>query len=62
MKVEAYAADGTTLLATGRLDSADNQVDLTTSTVKFKAVFPNTDGALFPNQFVNARVTLYYAR
>lgn len=59
LKVEAYAADGATLLATGRLDSADNQVDLTTSTVKFKAVFPNTDGALFPNQFVNARVTLY---
>jgi multidrug efflux system membrane fusion protein len=58
LKVEAYGADGKTLVATGRLDSADNQVDLTTSTVKFKALFANTDGALFPNQFVNARVTL----
>ena len=58
LKVEAYGADGKTLMATGRLDSADNQVDLTTSTVKFKALFANTDGALFPNQFVNARVTL----
>jgi multidrug efflux system membrane fusion protein len=26
--------------------------------VKLKAVFDNTDGALFPNQFVNARLTL----
>lgn len=58
LKVEAYGADGNKLLATGRLDSADNQVDLATSTVKFKAIFANTDGALFPNQFVNARVTL----
>jgi multidrug efflux system membrane fusion protein len=59
LKVEAYGADGNDLLATGRLDSADNQVDLATSTVKFKAIFANTDGGLFPNQFVNARVTLY---
>jgi multidrug efflux system membrane fusion protein len=58
LKVEAYGPDGTTRVATGQLDSADNEVDLTTSTVKFKAIFANTDGALFPNQFVNARVTL----
>ena len=58
LKVQAYGADGSNLLATGRLDSADNQVDLATSTVKFKAIFANTDGVLFPNQFVNARVTL----
>jgi multidrug efflux system membrane fusion protein len=34
----------------------DNQIDQTTGTVKLKAVFPNGDGALFPNQFVNARL------
>jgi len=58
LKVEAYDRDGKTLLATGRLESADNQIDPTTSTVKLKALFDNTDGALFPNQFINARLTL----
>jgi len=43
-------------LAAGTLITIDNQVDQTTGTVKFKAVFPNKDGALFPNQFVNARL------
>jgi len=58
IKVEAYDRDGKTLLATGRLESADNQIDPATSTVKLKAVFDNADGALFPNQFVNARLTI----
>jgi multidrug efflux system membrane fusion protein len=56
LRVEAYDRDGKKLLATGRLDSADNVVDLATSTVKLKAIFDNKDGALFPNQFVNARI------
>lgn len=58
LRVDAYDRDGKTLLSTGRLDSADNVVDLATSTVKLKAVFDNKDGALFPNQFVNARITI----
>ena len=29
-----------------------------TGTVKLKALFPNADSALFPNQFVNARLLL----
>jgi Membrane-fusion protein len=32
----------------------DNQIDPNTGTVRLKAVFPNDDGELFPNQFVNA--------
>jgi multidrug efflux system membrane fusion protein len=58
LRVEAYDRDGKTLLSTGKLESADNVVDLATSTVKLKAVFDNTDGKLFPNQFVNARITI----
>lgn len=58
LRVEAYDRDGRTLLATGRLESADNIVDPITSTVKLKALFDNADSALFPNQFVNARLTL----
>src|SRR5205823_9083593 len=38
--------------------TADNQIDQTTGTSKLKAVFPNTDNALFPNQFVNVRLQL----
>jgi multidrug efflux system membrane fusion protein len=58
LRVDAFNRDGKTLLATGRLDSADNVVDLATSTVKLKAIFENREGALFPNQFVNARITI----
>jgi len=43
-------------LATGKLSATDSQVDTTTGTLKMKAIFKNEDGALFPNQFVNARV------
>jgi len=43
-------------LAMGTLLAVDNQVDTTTGTVRLKARFTNTDGNLFPNQFVNARL------
>jgi len=43
-------------IATGEVLTFDNQIDTTTGTVKLKAVFPNQDGALFPSQFVNARL------
>jgi multidrug efflux system membrane fusion protein len=45
-------------IASGTLLTIDNQVDTTTGTVKFKALFANGDGALFPNQFVNARLVV----
>src|SRR3546814_3999099 len=48
----------TTALATGNFLTLDNQVDVTTGTVRAKARFANADGALFPNQFVNLRVQL----
>ena len=43
-------------LQAGTLTSLDNQVDTTTGTVRFRAEFANKDFALFPNQFVNARL------
>jgi multidrug efflux system membrane fusion protein len=43
-------------LAEGRLETLDNQIDPTTGTVKLRATFDNQNGALFPNQFVNARL------
>ena len=58
LTVAAFDREQKKLLATGTLQSIDNQIDPTTGTVKLKAVFPNTDGALFPNQFVNARILI----
>ena len=45
-------------LATGTLLTSDNQIDPATGTLKLKAIFPNEDNALFPNQFVNVRLSV----
>jgi membrane fusion protein, multidrug efflux system len=55
-QVLAYDRDLRKRLADGALLTIDNQVDPTTGTVKFKALFENQDNSLFPNQFVNARL------
>jgi membrane fusion protein, multidrug efflux system len=52
----AYDRTGTIKLATGRLETIDNQIDTTTGTVKLRAIFDNTDESLFPNQFVNIKL------
>ena len=57
-KVEAYDRDGSRHIATGTVLTVDNSIDPTTGTVKVKAQFPNEDDALFPSQFVNARLLL----
>lgn len=49
----AYDRANVTKLATGKIETIDNQIDTTTGMVKFRATFPNTDHVLFPNQFVN---------
>jgi multidrug efflux system membrane fusion protein len=56
MTVDAFDRNQQTKLAAGALLTLDNQIDTTTGTVKLKAIFPNTDVSLFPNQFVNARL------
>ena len=54
--VEAWDRDLRKKLATGKLLTVDNTIDMATGTARFKAEFPNEDDALFPNQFVNARL------
>ena len=56
MEVDAFDRSQETLLATGSLLTLDNEVDPTTGTIKLRAIFPNKDSSLFPNQFVNARL------
>jgi len=54
--VEAWDRSNENLIASGKLLSLDNQIDVTTGTIKIKARFDNQDDALFPNQFVNVRL------
>ena len=56
LPVTAMDRSGGQVLAEGMLSTLDNQVDVTTGTVKAKARFANRGGALFANQFVNTRV------
>jgi membrane fusion protein, multidrug efflux system len=62
LPVEVYDRDLTRLLATGHLLTVDNQIDPNTGTVRIKAVFPNEDNGLFPNQFVNAKLLINVIR
>ena len=56
LTAEAWDRSDAKLQASGVLASLDNQIDITTGTLKFKARFENRDEALFPNQFVNIRL------
>jgi len=56
LSVEAYDRDNTQKIATGKLLTIDNQIDVTTGTYKLKAIFNNEDSSLFPNQFVNTHL------
>lgn len=58
LQVDAYSRDNQTKLATGKLQTIDNEIDQTTGTAKLKAVFDNADNQLWPNQFVNASLLL----
>jgi multidrug efflux system membrane fusion protein len=56
LPVTVFNRGGVEALAQGQLSTLDNQIDTGTGTVKAKARFTNGSGALFPNQFVNARM------
>jgi multidrug efflux system membrane fusion protein len=56
LTVDAYDRDDTAKIASGKLMTIDNQIDLTTGTYKLKSMFANADNALFPNQFVNVHL------
>jgi multidrug efflux system membrane fusion protein len=56
LTVDAFDRTQQTKLSSGALLTFDNEIDTTTGTIKLKATFPNGDNALFPNQFVNARL------
>ena len=56
LTVDAFDREGSTKLASGTLLTLDNVIDPTTGTLKLKAIFDNTDNALFASQFVNIKL------
>jgi multidrug efflux system membrane fusion protein len=58
VEVTAFDADNRAALATGTLLLIDNTIDQATATMRLKAMFANENGALWPGEFVNARVLI----
>ena len=58
LPVQARLSDSSAA-AEGELAFIDNAVDMTTGTVKLRAIFQNKDRALWPGQFVTTVVTLH---
>jgi membrane fusion protein, multidrug efflux system len=56
LTVDAWDREDKNKIATGTLSTLDNQIDQTTGTLKLRAIFPNDNRELFPNQFVNAHL------
>jgi multidrug efflux system membrane fusion protein len=62
LAVEAMQRDGTQPIAAGTLEVVDNQINTATATIRMKALFPNPDRRLWPNQFVKTRLQLSVRR
>jgi multidrug efflux system membrane fusion protein len=56
LPVTAYTSDNSRKLATGTLYAINNQMTMSTGTVTLRAMFPNDDEALSPNEFVNVQL------
>lgn len=54
--VTAYDREAGERVATGNLSMIDNQIDSSTGTIRLRAEFPNTSGALWPGQFVTVEL------
>jgi multidrug efflux system membrane fusion protein len=58
LPVEALDQTDSRPLASGVLAATDSQISTSTGTVNLKASFSNQEDVLFPNQFVNVRLTV----
>lgn len=56
MRVTAFDRDGGAPLAQGRLTTLDNQIDVTTGTLRLRAEFDNASSDLWPGQFVTLQL------
>ena len=62
VSVTTVTRDGGRALDEGTLSLVDNEIDQTTGTAKLKATFANAHNALWPGQYVNARVLVRMER
>jgi membrane fusion protein, multidrug efflux system len=62
LTVEAWDRQLTKKIADGTVGSLDNQIDQTTGTLRIRANFANPNNALYPNQFVNAKLLVQEKR
>ena len=58
LAVEVHGRDGAAALGKGELELIDNQINQATATLRLKAIVPNPEHHLWPNQFVKARLLL----
>ncbi|HTT76196.1 MAG TPA: MdtA/MuxA family multidrug efflux RND transporter periplasmic adaptor subunit [Candidatus Binataceae bacterium] len=56
LPVQAYDRSFNKMISSGQLLALNSQISQSTGTIEFKALFNNSDGKLFPNQFVNVRM------
>ncbi len=56
VEVTAFDQDNRVALSAGKLLLIDNVIDQASGAIRLKAIFPNEDEALWPGEFVNARV------
>lgn len=56
LPMEIYDREDQTQIATGKLETLDNQINTSTGTLRLRGVCSNEDESLFPNQFVNVHL------
>lgn len=56
LTVTAYTSDNSQQIASGILYALSNQMATSTGTVTLRALFPNLDEKLYPNEFVNITI------
>lgn len=54
--MEVYDREDVTKIATGKLETLDNEINTSTGTLRLRGVCSNEDESLFPNQFVNVHL------
>jgi membrane fusion protein, multidrug efflux system len=58
VSASVYTGDDKARLADGQLLTPNNAIDTSTGTIQLKATFANDDDALWPGEFVNARLRI----
>ncbi len=58
LSVEAYDRNMQDVIATGTLASVDNEINTSTGTLNMRAMFDNSNLALYPDEFVNIKLVV----